>query len=597
MPSEDDLGLRLFKRAEGLKTKRDQNFLSSWGDIARYQWPDVSDINSEQEPGSDEWFSRLFTKSPGRASQACSVGVRNWVTPSTDPWLALDPPYNLQKQAQGGSKNPRMQRILSPATQAIDESGQDEATRWTGDLSPQLLNWFSESNFYSVIQPYNRSACTFGTSLMYMEEGKENLYKFEQFKIGTYCIAENDEKIVDTVFRWFKLTARQAEMKFGKSKLTAKIRKCLETKPDTEFKFIHCCFPNGEMRAGAIGPEGMAFASVYITEDEKAVVYEGGYEEIPYFCLRWARWGTENEVWGTSPGFECLDDCRLLNKVVMDYASLIELKAFPRVIAPDSQDGTVEMAAATVTLVKADEMARGVEPKVWMDGGNVPDVIEFIKFVLDGIEDSYFVPVFKGLSQLGDKITQATYGAIAMLQGEKLDQFTGTFDQYRTELINPLVRRAIGIAYRKGMLKDPPQSLMVRADNDPNSELQLAVPKISIKSRVTLAIAQSKILGIEKSLQTLEPFMQQNPQIADNLDWNQATRLVFRGNGADETILAKLKDTLTKQDARQKMQKQELALKAAEIAAKSAGQLGKAPPKFQEMAGGLLDQGAQPTGS
>jgi len=40
------------------------------------------------------------------------------------------------------------------------------------------------------------------------------------------------------------------------------------------------------------------------------------------------------------------------------------------------------------------------------------------------------------------------------------------------------------------------------------------------------------------------------------------------------------------------MQKQEMALKAAEIAAKSAGALGKAPPKFQEMAGGMLDQSA-----
>jgi len=53
-----------------------------------------------------------------------------------------------------------------------------------------------------------------------------------------------------------------------------------------------------------------------------------------------------------------------------------------------------------------------------------------------------------------------------------------------------------------------------------------------------------------------------------------------------------LKTVLEKQAKRVKMQQQELELKKAEIAAKSAGALGKAPPKFQEMAGGMLDQGA-----
>jgi hypothetical protein len=590
MPSEDDLGLRLFKRADTLRTKRDQNFLSSWNDVSNYFWPDISDINSEKDPGSEDWFDRIYDTSPVRASQTCSVGVRNWVTPSTEPWLDLSPPYNLQRAAQSGSKNPRMQRITSPTSQAIDDSGQDEATRWCADVASQLLNWLSECNFYSVIQPFNRSACTFGTALMYMAEGKQTTFNFEQFKIGTYCIAENEEKVVDTVFRWFKLTARQAEQKWGEEALPPKIKKALKNKPDTEFKFIHCVFPNGDMKVGAIGPDGMAFASVYITEDEKVVVEQGGYEEMPYFCLRWSRWGTENQVWGSSPGFEVLAEARQINKVTQDYDSLVELKAFPRVLVPDSQDGIVEMAAASATVIRADDMARGVQPKEWLTEGSTQEVMEMLERKEAAINSAFFVDIFKALSQLEDKITESTYGAIALLQGEKLDQFTGTFDQYRTELINLLVRRAIGIAWRGGLLKDPPQALMVQG-NDPKAEPQLAAPKITIKSRVTLALSQAKIIGIEKTLQALEPLMQANPSISDNFDWNQLTRTLSRGNGVDEIILSKLKDTLAKQDARQKMQKQELALKAAEIASKSAGQLGKAPPKFQEMAGQMLDQG------
>ena len=374
--------------------------------------------------------------------------------------------------------------------------------------------------------------------------------------------------------------------------LTPKMAKALKAgKFDEEYKFIHCVFPNADRVKGAVGDNGMAFKSYYLAEDEKKIVSEGGYEEMPYFCVRWSRWGSENYVWGCSPGFEVLAEARQINYVTQYNDALVELKAYPRVFVPDSVDGNVEMASGAATILKADDMARGVEPKEWLTGGDTQEIALMLDRKEKAINSAFFVDIFKALSQLEEKITESTYGAIALLQGEKLDQFTGTFDQYRTELINPLVRRAIGIAYRNGLLKDPPQSLMVQG-KDPKSEPELAAPKITIKSRVTLALSQAKIVGTEKTLQMLAPLMEQRPEIADNFNWNQLSRNVGRGNGMAENDFLPLKTVLEKQEQRVKMQKQEMALKAAEIAAKSAGALGKAPPKFQEMAGGMLDQGA-----
>jgi len=587
----DSLGMRLFKRADGLRAKRSSVMDPQWQQISQYFWPDVSDINTEKTESTENWFNRIYDTAPVRAGQTCSVGVRNWVTPSTEPWLDLSPPYNLTKQASSApSQNPRINRISKPPSDPVDDQGQDDATRWTADTASQILNWFSESNFYSVIQPYNRSACTFGTALMFMEEGKETTYNFEQFKVGTYCIAENEEKIVDTVFRWFKLTVRQADQRGFD--LTPKMAKALKAgKFDEEYKFIHCVFPNADRVKGAVGDEGMAFKSYYLAEDEKKIVSEGGYEEMPYFCVRWSRWGSENYVWGCSPGFEVLAEARQINYVTQYNDALVELKAYPRVFVPDSVDGNVEMASGAATILKADDMARGVEPKEWLTGGDTQEIAVMLERKEKAINSAFFVDIFKALSQLEEKITESTYGAIALLQGEKLDQFTGTFDQYRTELINPLVRRAIGIAYRNGLLKDPPQSLMVQG-KDPKAEPELAAPKITIKSRVTLALSQAKIVGTEKTLQMLAPLMEQRPEIADNFNWNQLSRNVGRGNGMAENDFLPLKTVLEKQAKRVKMQQQELELKKAEIAAKSAGALGKAPPKFQEMAGGMLDQGA-----
>ena len=585
----DDLGKRLFKRADKLRQKRSSVFDPQWQLLSQYFWPDVSDINTEKTESTQDWFQRIFSSRPIRASQTCSVGVRNWVTPSTDPWLGLSPPYNLRNRAK--TQNARLNRVSQPQAISSDDLAKDAATIWCDELAAQITEWFSSSNFYSVIQPFNRSACTFGTGLMFMEEGKDTMFNFEQFKVGTYCLAENDEKIVDTVFRWFKLTVRQAKQKGFE--LTAKMEKAFKAqKYDEEFKFIHCVYPNADMKKGGVGSEGMAFKSVYLAEDEKKIVMEGGYEEMPYFALRWSRWGTENQVWGCSPAFEVLADARQINDFVANYQALVEQKAFPRIITPDSIYGNVEMAAGSATVVPAEDMARGVMPKEWMTEGQVPELVEMIKQTADDINEAFFVNIFKGLAQLKEKITESTYGAIALLQGENMDQFTGTFDQYRTELINPLVRRAIGIAYRGGELKDPPQSLMVQG-KDPKREPELAAPKVNIKSRVTLALTQYKVVAVEKTLATLQPVMENRPEVADNFNWNQVSRNLGRMNGMDESDFTPLKDVLAKQQQRVKMQEQELKLKAAEIAAKSAGQLGKAPPKFQEMAGGLLDQ-AQP---
>ncbi len=584
--SDDTLGQRLFKRAERLRSRRREVFDSQVQQIYQYFWPDLSDVNTEKTEDTSDWFDRIFNSIPIEASRTCSVGVRNWVTPSTEPWLDLSPPYNLLKAGQPGPTNPRLARLSTPQAPAVDDNGQDEATRWCGEVASQTLNWLSESNFYSVIQPFNRAACTAGTALMFMEEGKAATFNFEQFKFGTFCIAENEEKLVDTVFRWFKLTVRQAMQRFGKDGLPAPMKKAIESeKWDEEYTFIHCVYPNDEMRQGAIGPEGMAFASVYLSVIEKKVVSQGGYEEMPYFCLRWSRWGTENQVWGCSPAYECLADAREVNRVTEFGHALVELKAFPRGFYPDSLDGNVEMAPGAWTVVKADDLARGVKPEEWPTKGSDEELLALIDRMEKAINRTFFVDVFKALSQLEDKITESTYGAVALLQGEKLDQFTGTFDQYRTELINPLVRRAIGIAYRGGLLKDPPQSLMVRPGNDPKADPQLASPKINIKSRVTVAMGQFKNQGLQKTLETWAPMMEAHPDIWDNLDADSAFRRSGLDNGQPPADFRPLKAVMALRDQRAKMQKQEQALHAAEIGGKAAGALGKAPQKLQNAIG------------
>lgn len=597
MPVTDDKALRLIKRAQSLWAKRKAVFDSPCQEIANYYWPDVSDINTEKTEGTIDWFQNVYESTAIRAAATCSVGVRNWVTPSTDPWLGLEPPRVARNRTRtrgafGGKQDrnarpTRTSRLRQPPQQQDEgDDGQDDATKWCGGSGDEAQSALSGSNFYSVIQPFNRGACTFGTSLMYCEEGKAETLRFEQFKFGTYCIAENDQKQVDTVFRWFKLTNRQAAQKWGKEKLPPRIQKILDKKPDEMNTYIHHVAPNDEQKAGALGARGMAVYSCYLSEQDKMIIEEGGYEEMPYFALRWARWGTEDQVYGCSPAFETLPEARQLNYITQFGDALVELQAFPRFLYPDNLTGEVQLAPGGVTPVKADAMARGEVPKEWMTMGKMESLDEMVQKKVKAIEDAFFVGIFTMLGQLQDK--RMTAMEVAQRVGEKLDQFTGTFDQYVTDLINPLVRRVLGILARGGHLEEPPESLMVNESADPKSPKVLAAPKVVIQSRVTLSIKALRNTGMQNTIQTLQPLVEaqaQNgspDQILDNFDLDEFSREVARNFGVNDSVLRKVKDVLAIRDQRKQMVAQERALQQAKTASEAGKNLGKAPQPIQD---------------
>lgn len=582
--SGDDKGLMLFKRADALRAKRSSVFDPNWQYISQYFWPDVSDINTQKTEGTTGWFDRIYDSEPVRASATCSIGVRNWVTPSTEPWLGLAPPSVMPNQQPAqASKNPRLARLM-PKTQAQtddEDSGLDDAARWLNYTAEELTEALASSNFYSTIQPFNRGACVFGTALLFCEEGKDELFKFEQFKVGTFCIAENDQKRVDTVFRWFKLTVRQAAQKFGVGNLPQKMTECIrEKRLDQMFEFMHCCYPNEDFTDGVIGKDGMAFASVYIALDEKKIVSEAGYEELPYFCLRWSRWGTDDMPWGCSPAFETLPEARQINFVTQFQDALAELKAFPRILYPDNLDGNIQLAAGSVTVT--DSNKPDAVPKEWLTEGESGEVIAMLERKEKAIKEAFFVDIFRMFDQLEGNQPRTAY-EIAQRLGEKLDKFTGTFDQYVTELINPLVRRMLGIALRAGRLKPAPQSLMVQGA-DPKQPAQLAVPKIVINSRVTLAIKSLRNGGTQNTLTTIMPLVvdAQRPDVLDNFNLDKMVRDTGRNFGMPEKDFNSMQYVIQLRAQRSAQQQAQQQAAMAEQMGKAAGALGSAPQQIQD---------------
>jgi hypothetical protein len=592
MTGFEDIGKKLHKIAAARQSDRQAKFDAQWQTISQYFFPQSSDINTQRTEGSLDWTQQIYDTQPIRAASTCAIGVRNWVTPATENWLGLAPPPNLMASSPA-ARNPRLARLAEPQGNPVDADGMDDATRWCAEVAEQLTEELQASRFYSVVQPFNKGACIFGTALMYCGEGKTSTFHFEQFKVGTFTIAENDQKIVDTVDRWFKLSLRQAAQRWGKKNLPSKQQDLIAAeKYDQKATYVHHVLPMEDFKElggtmpddGGVGASRMAFASVYQDDDTKEIVALGGYEEMPYFCLRWDSWGSDDQPYGYSPAFETLTDARQLNYVVESYDALVEQKAFPRLFVPDSQTGEVEYAPGSVTVVKGEDMEHNRLPQEWGTKGETLEIVEIIKRKEQAINDAFFVDVFKALGMLLEKDMTAT--EVAQRVGEKLDQFTGTFDQYRTEVINLLIPRCLGIMLRAGRLPKAPLSLMVRPGNDPQAAPELAVPKILIKSRVTLAMNEIKNAAVEKTLSVLQPLAKLTANTPRDVLDNFETDELSRGTGRDFGLREKyFRSTKSRDAIRQQRAKQiaeQRALEMAQMAAKAGKDIGRAPQGMQD---------------
>ncbi len=547
-------------RFEDLKGKRAGIFDPAWQQITNYTLPQMSNVNTQKTEGTTGWTDRIYDTTAIQAAQICRAGQMNWLTPAAEPWAAFEPPEFLAQEGR--------------------EDEKDEAAQWLSRATDTFFKELARSNFYAMASLDYLQCCTAGTGMLFCDEGKRTTLNFRQFQPWHLTIEEDDEGIVDAVRREFELTTRQAVQWFGVDKVGPQIAKAWESPKShgKKWKFIHACFPREDSKRIKSRMDGgnKPIASVYIAADDCISVAVSGYDEMPYLCSRFDKWGTDSP-WGYSPAFLILPDARQINFVSQYRDALAELKAYPRFLYPDSLEGDVDLRAGGITTVSADEMARGAMPKEWMTVGDDKAAEENMQRKADSINKAYYVNMFTMLEQLADK--KMTAYEIAQRLGEKLEQFTPVFYRRIGEFLNPLLRRTFGILYRAGKFGEAPAALMVTNVGDKHA--RLAMPEIAITSRISLALKALQNTSIVNTLQVLEPLAELRPDILDNYDLDAMCRDLARNYGVPVDMLRPMKAMQQMRAQRAAQQQAAQAIELAQGAAKVGADVGKSPPEMQ----------------
>jgi len=558
---KDPVAEDIISRHEALKSKRSA-WDTLWQSLADYVMPRKSSINTKKSEPDDAAVSEIYDTTVIRANMTLAAGQLNYLTPANDNWFAFDAPESIR--ALGG----------------------DVATKWYEQCTEIARRELARSNFYLEIHEMYLDRGGFGTSHLHCEEGKSALLNFTNAEVGSYSIDENDEGIVDTVLREFTLTVRQAVQKFGLGNVGEKIRKCYEDeqskKLDQEFTFIHAIYPRLEdaRLPGRRDGQNKPVASIYVCVEDRYVVRNSGYDEMPSQVSRYLKWG--KSCYGYCPAIDALPTVKQVNFIEKMMDALAEIKAFPRVLVPSDLDGEVNLAAAGITIFDPNNPKS--KPEAWGTEGEYDIGKERVETKQRAIEQAFHVDLFRMFAEIQKQMT--AYEAMQRV-AEKLVQFSPTFARMQTEVFNGLLQRIFGILFRAGRFPEPPPEVYVPTAGG----VSLAAPEVVYTSRVALAIKALENRSFIEFMQIIGPVVQLRPDVMDNFDLDIGARLLAKNLSIPTKIMRDEDDVDAMRQERAEAAQRQQSLENAATGAKAIRDASAADPaKLGDFVQGLAGQ-------
>jgi hypothetical protein len=556
--SEDDpLARDIIARHDQLKGER-STWDNVWQELANFIQPRKNQITQKSTPDSSKNVD-LFDTTAVDANMVLGAGQLQYITPAGERWFGYDYPESL-KSKDGGVVPGR-------------------AAKWFADCTEIAMREVARSNFYTEVHEAYLDRGGMGTACLYAQEGKRTALNFCSHPVGTYSIAEDEEGYVDTVYREFKLTVRQAVQRFGLESMGAKVKAAYNdsksARLDEKFTFIHAVYPRQDDKRDFRKQDGAnkPIASVYVCLDDKVTVRNAGYDEMPYFVTRYLTWG--EEVYGYCPSIDILPTIRQVNFIERQMDALAEKAAFPPVLVPSSLDGTIDLRAGGTTVFDENLPASG-QPREWATLGRYDVGKDRVEMKQNAIRKAYHNDLFQMFAQADRQMT--AYEAMQRV-AEKLVMFSPTFARLTTELLNPLLQRIFGILLRAGYFPPPPPEVYV---DDGSGRQALAAPQVVYTSKVALAIKALENRSLIEFMQVIGPLIQLRPETMDNLDADKVFTDVMRNYSMPTTwtIDAEVVDQVRAARAQAQAAQQQIA--NTQAMAKASADASRLPEGLQQ---------------
>jgi hypothetical protein len=425
------------------------------------------------------------------------------------------------------------------------------------------------ANFVANSQQVYNSLGAYGNGILFVDAPDDTKgLRYRNIHLGEAYFVQNHAGIVDTLYRAYWMTARQAVQMFGDA-VSDQIKTAAgnAAQTETKYEFAHCVYPRGSYLPGAIRGEDMRFASIYIEVGQKIKVRESGYASFPYPVSRYTQ--ASGEEYGRGPAQWVLPSIKILNE-----QKKTALKQGHRVVDPvllAFDDGTVDgFSLRAGAINKGGVNAEGralVQP---LPVGNIAIGDKMMEIERQIINDAFLITLFQILTDT----PQMTATEVLERAREKGMLVAPTAGRMQAEFLGPLIERELDLLDQQGLLPPMPPIL---AEAGGAYKIEYDSP-MSRMQRAEKASGFMRALGVaaEYAKNTMDP---------SPLDWfnfDTAMPEIIDIHGAPVAWTRTLDDVKAVRDQRNEQAQQKMMLENAA----GVGAAAKALPELQKASGG-----------
>ena len=513
---------RLMRTITDFETRRSP-WDSYWSEVARFIMP-----RRRVRPGrgGDGKAAEVFNPDildgfGGIAVRTLAYGMMNGITSPARPWFRR-----------------RVPRALNTA----------RVRRWNAEVQEMMTEAIDASNFYTAIAIQYLDLAAFQSSAMFIYEDERRVFRCQNFPIGQYHLANDNEGTVNRFGRTFSWRVEQIVKEFGREAVTEATRRLYDNKHFTQTREIcHVVEPNTSDYEDVGVPRMFPYREVYWEKAATAgrILRARGFREWPGPCPRWEV--LDNDDYGTGPSTDALPDIRQLQHMQRRKLQGIDKLIAPPLIADiQLQHREMSMLPNGVTFVAGANNV-GVRP-IYTVAPPIQEISQEIQRLEMRIRDHYYNDLFKLISSL-DTVRSAT--EITALEAEKLVLIGPVHDRFQREALEVALKRIYGIMFRNGLFDPVPP------------EVQDLGPEFTYSSILSDARAALDAAPLERGVAFVGNLLGARPEVGDKVDWDFVVEDYFTKIGTDPRAL---NDDETVQEIRQQRAEAEAAAAAPEAA-------------------------------
>lgn len=474
---------RTLARKAALWNER-SSWITHWRDISDYQQPRAGRFVVTDRNKGDKRANNILDNTAVFGARTLAAGLMSGVTSPARPWFRLE----IQDKD-------------------LMESG--NVKEWLHQVATILRAIFAGSNTYRSLHTIYEELGLFGTGASIILPDYDNVLHHYPLTVGEYALATNAKGEVDTLCREYQMTVEQMVGQFGLENVSQTVRDLYNrSNYDTWIDVVHLIEPRRERDTRKLDGKNMRFASLYMEPGKDNVdkyLSESGFRRFPALTPRWVVTG--NDVYGTSPGMECLGDVKQLQHQQLRKGQAIDYQVNPPLQVPTKykEAGKARLPGG-VFYVDSMGQNTGVRSAFEVQL-NLQHLMLDIQDVRERIRSAYYADLFLMLAN--DTRSNVTATEVAERHEEKLLMLGPVLERLHNELLSPLIDTAFDFASRAGILPPAPKEL---------EGMDLNVEFISVLAQAQRAVATQ---GMDRLLGTVSQMAAAKPEVLDKLDFDQ----------------------------------------------------------------------------